>query len=306
VLVDDRSASARATPLVGGGLPPVPVPAALAGRIRVLPGRCAGPGAARSDGWRATSAWWVAFLDDDVVPTYGWRAQLAADLTSAPADLGGSQGRITVPLPVGRRATDWERNVSGLEHARWATADLAYRRAALESAGGFDERFRRAYREDTDLGLRLVRAGWRVELGRRSVLHPVRPAGPATSVRLQAGNADDVLAFALHGPGWRQAGGVPSGRRPRHLALTAAGAAGLACLVLGRRRLAAVGIAGWLAGTAELAWARIAPGPRTPAEVTTMVWTSAVLPAAATWHSLAGLVRHRRELLARCRGVAAP
>jgi hypothetical protein len=315
VLVDDRSAPARARPLVRGtgqvagpadrgGQPPVPVPAALAGRVRVLPGRRAGPGAARNDGWRATSAGWVAFLDDDVVPTNGWRAQLAADLAGAPADLGGSQGRITVPRPGGRRPTDWERNVHGLERARWATADLAYRRAALAAAGGFDERFRRAYREDTDLGLRLVRRGWRVEQGGRSVLHPVRPAGPLVSVRLQAGNADDVLAFALHGPGWRRAGGVPAGRRPRHLTVTAFGAAGLTGLLLGRHRLAAAGIAGWLVGTAELAWARIAPGPRTPAEVTTMLGTSAVLPAAATWHYLAGVVRYRRELLAGLRATA--
>jgi hypothetical protein len=53
-------------------------------------------------------------------------------------------------------------------------------------------------------------------------------------------------------------------------------------------RVAALAGAGWLAGTAELAWARIAPGPRTLDEVATMVVTSLLLPPAATWHWLDG------------------
>jgi HAD superfamily hydrolase (TIGR01662 family) len=51
--------------------------------------------------------------------------------------------------------------------------------------------------------------------------------------------------------------------------------------------------AGWLAGTAELAWARIAPGPRDATEVGRMLLTSPLLPPAATAHWLRGLWRHR-------------
>jgi hypothetical protein len=43
--------------------------------------------------------------------------------------------------------------------------------------GGFDERFPRDFCEDSDLALRLTEASWRLEQGRRSVLHPVRPSG---------------------------------------------------------------------------------------------------------------------------------
>jgi glycosyltransferase involved in cell wall biosynthesis len=312
VLVDDRPEPVRELrPLLAGpetlwtGDPVLEtVPPSLAGRIVVVAGPAAGPAAARNHGWRSTTAPWVAFLDDDVVPSGDWRARLAEDIAAAPADLAGSQGQVRVPVPAGRRPTDWERNLEGLERARWATADLAYRRTALASVGGFDERFPRAYREDADLGLRLTRAGWRIEPGRRRTSHPVRPADALVSVRLQAGNADDVLAFALHGRGWREAAGVPAGRRPRHLAITAAGVTGVAGLLLRRRRLAAAGLGSWLAGTAELAWARIAPGPRTPAEVATMVGTSTLLPAAASLHWLGGIVRHRRLLLGRLAGRA--
>ncbi|HET8757721.1 MAG TPA: glycosyltransferase family 2 protein, partial [Solirubrobacteraceae bacterium] len=186
LLVDDRRD--RSTPLVEPRhLGP------LLARVHVLAGAASGPAAARNRGWRAAETEWIAFLDDDVIPPPGWRAALAADLTGLGHDVAGSQGRIRVPLPRHRRPTDWERNVAGLERARWATADMAYRRDALAAVGGFDERFPHAYREDADLGLRLSAAGWRIVTGGRSVLHPVGVAGRAVSLAKQAGNADDVL-----------------------------------------------------------------------------------------------------------------
>jgi histidinol-phosphate phosphatase family protein len=271
-------------------------PPSLAVTVVRAPG--AGPAAARNAGWRAATAPWVAFLDDDVVPSPSWTADLAGDLAGLPPEVAGSQGVLRVPLPVGRRPTDWERHVHGLEGARWITADLAYRRSVLAELGGFDERFPRAYREDADLGLRMVCAGYRIVAGRRTATHPVRPADWLVSVRLQAGNADDALMRALHGPGWRAAAGVPRGRRARHLAVTAAGLLALGALAAGRRRLALAAAAGWVAGTAELASARVAPGPRTPAEVATMLVTSVMIPPAASWHWLAGLAAARRHLAA--------
>jgi histidinol-phosphate phosphatase family protein len=289
LLVDDRAE--RSEPLVAARhLGP------LVGRVYVLPGLGIGPAAARNVGWRETRAPWVAFLDDDVIPPPGWRAALAADLAGLAPDVAGSQGRIRVPLPRDRRPTDWERDVAGLERAHWATADMAYRRDALAAVGGFDERFPRPYREDADLGLRLRAAGWRLAVGERRVLHPVGEARPGVSLSRQAGNADDVLMRALHGPGWRERAGVPAGRRPRHVATAAAGALALALGASGRRRGAAMAAAGWAAGTAELARARIAPGPRTRGEVATMAWTSALLPFAATAWWLRGLAGLRRGL----------
>ena len=288
VLVDDRRRPAA--PLLALG-----PPAALAGRLTIVRGRAAGPAAARNAGWRRSTAEWVAFLDDDVVPAADWLGALRADVADQPRDVGGSQGRVVVPLAPDRRPTDWERNVRGLQTARWATADMAYRRAALEAVGGFDERFPRAYREDADLALRVQDAGWRLVRGQRLVRHPARPAGPWISVRLQAGNADDALMRARHGPSWRARAGIPCGHRAGHLLTTAAGLVAVGALALGRRRAAAVAVTLWAAGTARLAWARIAPGPRTPDEVGTMLLTSLAIPPAATWHWLRGwlgIARH--------------
>jgi histidinol-phosphate phosphatase family protein len=198
-----------------------------------------------------------------------------------------------VPLPAGRAPTDAERNVAGLAEARWITADLAYRRDALIETGGFDERFPRAYREDSDLALRVQDAGWRLAAGCRRARHPIATSDRWASLRRQAGNADDALMTALHGSSWHERAGADPGRRARHLAITASGVAALAATVFGKRRLAGLAAAGWAAGTAEFAAARIAPGPRTRAEIADMLLTSVAIPPAATAHWLRGRVRHR-------------
>ena len=282
VVVDDRATPDRPLDLPAWDL------------LQVVPGPARGPAAARNVGWRATASPWVAFLDDDVRPGPDWASDLAADLAGLAPSVAGSQGRVRVPLPAGRRPTDWERVTAGLANARWATADMAFRRTALVRAGGFDERFRRAYREDADLALRLQAFGWSLVQGARVVDHPVRPASRWVSVRTQAGNADDALMRRLHGSDWRRRAGAPRGRFPRHAATTLAAVTALAGVLSRRPVVARLGAAAWLAGTVEFAAARILPGPRTPGEVLTMAATSVAIPPAAVAHRLRGELAARR------------
>ncbi|MBD0292496.1 MAG: HAD-IIIA family hydrolase [Jiangellaceae bacterium] len=291
VVVDDRPA--------GAGVEPLDLGLEVMVEVIVLRSAGRGPAAARNLGWRAARTAWVSFLDDDVLIGPDWLQRLAADLAEAPGDTVGSQGRVDVPLPAGRRPTDWERVTAGLATSQWITADMTYRRDALSMVGGFDERFRRAFREDADLALRVAARGGRLAHGRRYVAHPARPVDDWVSVHLQRGNADDVLMRRLHGSRWRELAAAPRGRRARHLAITAAAIGAVACAAAARCRRglagrAAVAAAGlWAAGTAEFAAARIAPGPRDADEVRRMLLTSVVIPPAATWHTLAGWWRHR-------------
>ncbi|MEV4744286.1 glycosyltransferase [Streptomyces sp. NPDC049555] len=288
VVVDDRPGARHAHP-------PLPLEAlgALRPLARTVAGGGRGPAAARNTGWRTATCPWVVFLDDDVRVGPDWAFALATDLGCAAPGVGGVQGVIEVPLPAGRAPTDWERCTAGLAKARWATADMAYRRRVLSAVGGFDERFPRAFREDADLALRVLAAGWLLEQGARSTRHPVRPAGPWVSLRQQAGNADDALMLRLHGRTWWERAGAPRGRLRRHAAVTGAGAAAAVLAASGRRRAGAAAALAWALGTAEFARARIAPGPRTPAEVGAMAVTSVAIPPLAVWHRLRGTVRHR-------------
>jgi histidinol-phosphate phosphatase family protein len=206
--------------------------------------------------------------------------------------VGGSQGRITVPLPTSRRPNDWERSTAGLQTARWITADMAYRRDALLLTGGFDERFPRAFREDADLALRMLDNGFQLTNGRRRTTHPVRPSRWWASVSQQRGNADDPLMRRLHGPAWRQRAAAPLGRRPQHLATTALAALTIGATVAKRRRTAAGAALGWLVSTGDFAWRRIAPGPRDMAEVLRMLMTSMVIPPVACWFWVGGVLKH--------------
>jgi histidinol-phosphate phosphatase family protein len=68
----------------------------------------------------------------------------------------------------------------------------------------------------------------------------------------------------------------------------------IGALTARRPRSAAVGFAGWLGLTAEFAVRRILPGPRTPAEIATMIITSAAIPPVALVYRAAGELRVRR------------
>jgi HAD superfamily hydrolase (TIGR01662 family) len=285
LLVDDRPEGSCVNPMLAESIELT--------RLEVLRAHGRGPAAARNVGWRASSAEWIAFLDDDVVPPADWTQALAADLSDAGERTAGVQGRIVVPLPPDRRPTDWERNVAGLERARWATADMAYRRGALLQVGGFDERFTRNYREDADLGLRIVENGWTIVRGRRTIVHPVGPASPWISLKVQAGNADDALMRAIHGKDWRQRAGASAGRLPRHTATAAAALLSLTALTSGHPRTAKAAGAAWAALTLELAASRIVPGPQTSREIATMLMTSVAMPFAATGHWVRGVARAR-------------
>jgi HAD superfamily hydrolase (TIGR01662 family) len=233
------------------------------------------------------------FLDDDVVPAAGWLDDLAEDLRRCAHHVAAVQGRVTVPLPVDRRPTDYERNVAGLQSAVWITADLAVRRPALVAVGGFDERFRRAYREDTDLALRLMDRGWQLTRGNRAVTHPVGPSTWRTSIGAQRGNADDALMRRLHGPSWRRLGSAPRGAIGGHVVTSALGVAAVAAAATHRARLRRMAT---VLATMRLGlfwFRRAAPGPRRAGEWLRLLPSSVTIPFVAPVWRVWGAVRAR-------------
>ncbi|PYE17450.1 HAD superfamily hydrolase (TIGR01509 family) [Williamsia limnetica] len=284
VVVDDRPGA--------DGLPPLVLPE-MDLRVRVVRSGGRGPAAARNVGWHSTGAEWIAFLDDDVITTDQWRDVLVSDLMGQPSDVVASTGRIIVPPPAGRKPTDAERGTASLASAQWITADMAVRREALVDTGGFDERFRRAFREDADLALRLTEAGGRIVDGARRTVHPAAAGDFWTSAREQIGNADNALMRYKHGARWRTKIGESRGRIPRYALTCLAAATAFGAAVTGRRTTSVVAASLWTALTTEFAWRRIAPGPRDRAEVLRMLVTSVVIPPLACRHRAHGELRVR-------------
>ncbi|MDA2893588.1 HAD-IIIA family hydrolase [Mycolicibacterium sp. BiH015] len=282
IVVDDRPAPR-----------PLSMPVGLPLRVLTSGGR--GPAAARNLGWRASATRWVCFLDDDVLPAPGWLRALHHDLTAAEsARAAGSLGELHVPRTGTDRApTDDERRTLRLAGARWITADMTYRRDVLVQTGGFDERFPRAYREDSDLALRIVSSGHRIVSGSRRCLHPVAPATWMTSVRVQVGNRDNALMRRKFGRHWRTRIGEGRGRLPAHAATTVAGGAAVLAAGLGRREPAAVLALLWGGLTLDFVVRRLTGGSRSIAEVAPITLSSIMIPPVAVAQRLIGEWEHR-------------
>ena len=120
---------------------------------RYIPGADSTLAWARQAGVSAAGGEIVAFTDDDCLPDPGWLAQIVAAFR-ADTSLVGVQGRtVGESGPVGSHAID----VARLDPL-YQTCNIAYRRAALQRAGGFDLRFT-GYFEDTALGARVLEYG---------------------------------------------------------------------------------------------------------------------------------------------------
>lgn len=155
VLIVDQSADERTARLVRG----------LNGvtYLRSRPGLSVGRNAAVA----AATTELIAFTDDDVSLPAGWLARIVALFARHP-DAGAVCGRATVAstglLAPGTNpaVVRWPANPFGLGSG----FNMAFRRAALDEAGTFDEelgagaRYRSA--EDSDMLYRIMRCGWSV------------------------------------------------------------------------------------------------------------------------------------------------
>ena len=164
VVVDDASNDATATVLasaVADGDLPLEV-------IRL--DENGGPAVARNRGWRTTGCDVVAFTDDDCRPRPDWLERLAGAIAGTDV----AQGRVVPDRTQLDRGRPFTRTLDVGGSPFFETANIAYRRTALEALDGFDERMRRG--EDTDLGQRALAAGVRVAAQPAAVVeHEVFP-----------------------------------------------------------------------------------------------------------------------------------
>jgi len=114
-----------------------------------------GPAAARNLGIRNSSGKIVVFIDSDVLPESDVLRLLMQYLKYNPLSVGAEAA--LVPFGEGFGPL-WDAPVS-VEGGRFHTAAIAYRRAALVQAGGFDEDFKLPACEDAELAARILVQG---------------------------------------------------------------------------------------------------------------------------------------------------
>ena len=246
-----------------------------------------GPAAARNRGWRGARAGIIAFTDDDTVPDRDW---LRNGLMAFDDDVDALWGRITMPLPD--QPTDYERDAGHLSTAEFVTANCLCRKAVLDALGGFDERFRLAWREDSDFHFRLLEQGARIRHAPDAVVvHPVRPARWGVSISQQKKIQFDALLYKKHPLLYRRK--IRATPRWDYYLTVASLLAAPAGVVLGHAPLAAGAAAVWVAMTARMCAARLKHTAKTAAHVVEMAVTSAAIPVLAVWWRMVGAFRFR-------------
>ena len=139
-----------------------------------------GSGAARNAGWRASQGEFVAFTDDDCIPAPDYLLNILACFDESP-HLGFIGGRILLydpddyPITIQEKATRHDLPPrTFLRPGLIQGANMACRRTALESVGGFDVRFGAGTPfscEDVDLLARMLGKGWSGAYDPRPVIH---------------------------------------------------------------------------------------------------------------------------------------
>ena len=237
-----------------------------------------GPATARNRGWRQARAEIVAFTDDDCVPAPEW---LARGLAAMENGADTVCGRIVMPVPA--QPTDYERDAQGLERSEFVTANCFCRKSWLQRVGGFDERFRVAWREDSDLHFRLLEQGARIVREPQAiVVHPVRPAPWGVSVSQQRKVMFDALLFKKH-PRLYRSRIRPHPRWDYYVIVGSLLAAPFWPPAL----------IAWLALTARFAWQRLRGTSRAPRHVLEMILTSIAIPPVAVFWRAVGALKFR-------------
>jgi mycofactocin glycosyltransferase len=185
---------------------------APAGTTLLRRARRGGPAGARNDGWRASTAPLVAFLDANCEPDPGWLDALLPHFADPQVAAVAPRIRPAAGPANGRRLAAYEAVASPLDLgsneaavrprspvAYVPTAALVVRRSALETLGGFDESL--SVGEDVDFVWRVADAGLTVRYEpRATVRHPTRPNWPAwLRQRYRYGTSAAPLARRHHG-----------------------------------------------------------------------------------------------------------
>jgi len=246
-----------------------------------------GPATARNAGWHAAHAPVIAFTDDDTIPSREW---LREGLRAVQPGVAAVTGRTHVPLPPA--PTDWERNTAGLERGEFITANCFVRREVLEDAGGFDERYRRPWREDSDLHFTILERGLRIEQAPLAlVIHPVREAPWGVSARIQQNVYFDALLFKKHPQLYRTR--ISSGPPLRYYFAVGALAVGIIGAIGGMPFVAAGGLGAWLLWTLGFTAYRLRGASLSPRHIAEMLYTSAVIPPLALYWRIAAALRFK-------------
>jgi glycosyltransferase involved in cell wall biosynthesis len=248
-----------------------------------------GPAAARNYGWLNAKGRIIAFTDDDCVPDTYWLNQIVQHCNTE--DSVAITGKVIVP--VSKRPTDHELNTANLQTAEFITANCACTKSALVKAGGFDEQFSMAWREDSDLEFKLIDQHIPIKrIDSAIVTHPVRTSAWGISVKEQKKTMYDALLYKKHPQLFRIK--VRKITSPiLYYLIIASFLFMLIGVVIKQHSLTDIGLVGWLGFTTFFIIKRLYITKLSLNHITEMVITSLIIPFISVFWQWYGAVKYR-------------
>jgi glycosyltransferase involved in cell wall biosynthesis len=247
-----------------------------------------GPAAARNVGWKSAKGELIAFTDDDCLPDANWLKEIWNYYKHE--EYFVYTGRVIVP--ISKQPTDFELNTSRLETGEFVTANCICTKQALTKVDGFDERFKAAWREDSDLHFKLLQHKIRIYKNENAiVVHPVRKAKWGVSMKEQKKSLYNALLYKKYPKLYRQR--IKANPNWLYYGITVLFLAGIIALVVGMKKFSATVLLGWIFLTAVFIARRLKHTSRSFSHVSEMVITSFVIPFLSVFWTLYGAYKYR-------------
>jgi glycosyltransferase involved in cell wall biosynthesis len=250
-----------------------------------------GPAAARNLGWLKAKGTLIAFTDDDCVPAKDWLETIWQQYTGE--DEIAFTGRIIVP--ISKSPTDYELNVTHLETAEFVTANSVCTKKALLRVGGFDERFRMAWREDSDLHFKLIEDQIPIRKIPATVVHPVRQAPWGVSIKEQKKGIFNALLYKKYPHLYRKC--IKPGPSWNYYAMILLFTGICTGLVIKSHPVTIICSSGWVVMVLAFSHKRLAQTSHSADHVLEMLVTSMVIPFLSVYWQFYGSLKYRVLML---------
>jgi glycosyltransferase involved in cell wall biosynthesis len=247
-----------------------------------------GPAAARNYGWLNAMGKLIAFTDDDCIPDRNWLKAFSECYT--PGEKVAFTGKTMVP--VSKRPTDYELNIHHLQFADFITANCCCPKDVLKAVGGFDERFTMAWREDSDLELKLINEGIEImKVENAFVAHPVRKAAWGVSMKEQRKTMFNALLYKKYPEMYRR---KIRSKAPLNYYLMVSGfALMMVGIALHMNLLSISGFIIWIGLTVLFTIKRLSSTILSIKHISEMVVTSLAIPFLSIFWQFYGAVKYR-------------
>jgi GT2 family glycosyltransferase len=137
--------------------------------VRWVAGSRKGPAANRNNGARFATGAWLAFTDDDCLPSASWLSAFASAIAS---DIFVYEGKTTCEAGIKSPLEHAPANLTG--GYLWS-CNMLIKTSIFKYLGGFDENFPHPHLEDVDLRDRIQDAGYIFQFVEKAVVdHPPR------------------------------------------------------------------------------------------------------------------------------------